>query len=72
MAIEYLGGKCETCGYDKCVAALEFHHKDPKEKDFAIGVKGYTRGWETVKRELNKCILVCSNCHRELHTKESV
>lgn len=67
MAIEYKGGKCEKCGYNKCVAALEFHHLNPEEKDFGIGSKGYTRGWEKVKEELDKCILVCANCHREIH-----
>lgn len=43
MAILYKGGRCEICGYDKCVGALEFHHKNPQEKDFAIGDNGYTR-----------------------------
>ena len=67
MSIEYKGGKCEICGYNKCIAALEFHHLDSAEKDFGISAKGYTRSWEKVKEELNKCILVCANCHRELH-----
>ena len=67
LAVEYKGSKCEICGYDKCIAALEFHHKDPTKKDFGISAKGYTRSWETVKTELDKCILVCANCHRELH-----
>ena len=68
LAIEYKGSKCEICGYNKCIAALEFHHKDPAEKDFGISAKGYTRSWEAVKIELDKCILVCANCHRELHS----
>lgn len=42
-AIEYKGGKCQICGYDKCDSALEFHHLDPSQKDFGIGAKGYTR-----------------------------
>ena len=67
MSIEYKGGKCEKCGYNKCIAALEFHHLNPEEKDFGIGSKGYTRSWEKVKEELDKCILVCANCHREIH-----
>jgi len=66
LAIEYKGGKCEKCGYDKYVGALEFHHTDGG-KDFGIAAKGYTRSWERVKKELDKCILVCSNCHREIH-----
>lgn len=67
-AIEYKGGKCQICGYDKCDSALEFHHLDPSQKDFGIGAKGYTRAWSKVKEELDKCILVCSNCHREIHS----
>lgn len=67
MSIEYKGGKCEKCGYNKCKGALEFHHLDPDTKDFGIGQKGYTRSWEKVKEELDKCIMVCANCHREIH-----
>lgn len=67
LAVQYKGGKCELCGYNKCVAALDFHHLDPAEKDFGIGAKGYTRSWSRVKQELDKCIMVCSNCHREIH-----
>lgn len=67
MAIKYKGGKCQCCGYDKYKGALEFHHLNPEEKDFAISEKGYTRSFEKVKKELDKCILVCSNCHKEIH-----
>lgn len=67
MAIEYKGGKCQKCGYNKCNAALEFHHIDSNEKDFNISKKGHCRSWEKVKDELDKCILVCSNCHKEIH-----
>lgn len=66
-AIEYKGGKCERCEYSKCIAALEFHHLNPKEKDFAISTSGHTRSWEKIKVELDKCILVCCRCHREIH-----
>ncbi len=66
MSIEYKGGKCEKCGYNKYVGALEFHHISGN-KDFGISAKGYTRSWKIVKEELEKCILVCSNCHREIH-----
>ena len=68
LAIEYKGGKCEKCGYDKCDAALDFHHIDSNQKEFGIGNKGYTRSWERIKIELDKCILVCANCHREIHS----
>lgn len=67
MAIDHKGGKCEICGYDKCIDALEFHHKDPACKDFSISAKGYTRSWDAVEKELSKCILLCANCHREVH-----
>lgn len=66
-AIQYKGGKCSICGYNKYVGALEFHHLNPNKKDFGIGQKGCTRSWEKVKEELDKCILVCANCHREIH-----
>ena len=65
-AVNYKGGKCERCGYNKCITALEFHHTDPKEKDFHIS-SNMNKAWDKVKKELDKCILVCSNCHREIH-----
>ena len=64
-AAEYKGGCCQYCGYNKCMGALEFHHLDPKKKDF--GIAAVTRSWENIKDELDKCILVCANCHREIH-----
>ena len=67
MAVEYKGGKCSRCGYDRCIEALEFHHLDASQKDFGISQDGYTRSWERVRQELDKCVLVCANCHRELH-----
>ena len=68
QAIKMLGGKCSICGYNKCVDALEFHHKNPKEKEFKLG-SGNTMSCEEYKNELKKCILVCSNCHKEIHSK---
>ena len=67
-AVEYKGGNCINCGYNKCLAALEFHHVDPTQKDFALSNDGHTRSWEQIKNELDKCILVCANCHREIHS----
>ena len=67
MAVEYKGGKCEVCGYDRCIAALEFHHPDPSQKDFGMSSGGWTRAWATIKNEIDKCMLVCACCHRELH-----
>lgn len=66
--VEYKGGKCEICGYDKCIDALEFHHKNPDEKEFGLSC-GNTIKFEEKKKEADKCILVCSNCHREIHFK---
>ena len=68
MAIEYKGGKCILCGYDKCSRALEFHHVNPEEKEFGISKDGATRSWEKVKIELDKCVLLCANCHREVES----
>lgn len=67
MAIEYGGGKCIICGYKKSKRALSFHHVDPTKKDFGISFRGYTRSWEKTKAEIDKCILVCMNCHMEIH-----
>jgi hypothetical protein len=67
MAVSHKGGRCQVCGYDQCIEALEFHHLDPAQKDFGISHKGYTRSWERVKEEVDKCILLCANCHREFH-----
>ena len=63
MAIEYKGGKCAICKYNTCIQALEFHHIDSDDKDFGISAKGYTRSWDGVKKELDKCVLLCANCH---------
>ena len=63
--IEYKGGKCEICGYSKLIQALEFHHLIKKDKLFVIS-GNHTRKWDSVKKELDKCILVCANCHREI------
>ena len=67
QAIEYKGGKCMFCGYKRYLGALDFHHLDANDKEFGISKDGITRSWERVKRELDKCVLVCSNCHREIH-----
>lgn len=67
MAVEYKGGKCCICGYKNYLGALEFHHLDPSTKDFSISKDGYTRSFDTIKLKLDKCILVCANCHCEIH-----
>lgn len=64
--VDYKGGCCSSCGYNKCLGALEFHHLDPNEKDFEISQSRY-KNEDEIKAELAKCILLCSNCHRETH-----
>ena len=67
-AVEYKGGNCKKCGYNKCQAALEFHHRDPSQKEFQICNKNSMS--KKVKKELDKCDMLCANCHRELHAEE--
>lgn len=62
-----MGGECACCGYKKCISALELHHLNPSEKEFTIS-SNVNRAWEKVINELPKTILVCANCHREIHS----
>ena len=71
MAIERKGGKCELCGYHNDFAALEFHHKDSSKKDFGLSTRGLTRSWSKITAEVDKCMLLCANCHREVHSGRS-
>jgi hypothetical protein len=64
-AVKAKGGKCVVCGYHKYIGALDLHHIKGK-KEFTIGSTGYTYSKEKIRLELEKCILVCSNCHREI------
>jgi hypothetical protein len=64
--IEYKGGCCEVCGYNKPIPGVyEFHHKDPSKKDFSISAKSWN--YDRLKAEVDKCSLLCNRCHRELH-----
>jgi hypothetical protein len=67
-AVEYKGGKCVCCGYAECLAALDFHHRNPKEKE-GYGTGALVAHWsfKRNKKELDKCDLVCVRCHREIH-----
>lgn len=67
-AIEYKGGSCSHCGYDKFYGALEFHHTDPSQKEVSWN-KLRLKSWDKVLNELDKCILLCANCHREEHNR---
>lgn len=68
------GGRCSKCGYSKCLAALQFHHTEPNNKNFGItealraSKSKYSR--EEIEKESEKCILLCANCHLELHYPE--
>ena len=62
--VKLLGGKCIVCGYDKYIGALSFHHLDPSKKETIISDKNITMG--RAKKEVEKCVLVCLNCHAEI------
>src|SRR5574343_385892 len=65
--VNYKGGACESCGLVDIPDVYDFHHKKPQEKEFAIAAKGLTSFTDEVKRELDKCSLLCANCHRREH-----
>lgn len=67
-AIEYLGGKCIKCK-EKNIFKLTFHHRNPNEKEFKYNDYKWAN-WSTLKGELDKCDLLCQNCHREIHYNE--
>ena len=62
------GGSCAICGYDRCIAAMHFHHVDPQEKSFSLADRGLSRSLESARAEARKCVLLCSNCHAEVET----
>lgn len=66
-AIELKGGKCERCGYNKIEDVLEFHHINPKEKTMSLSERSGSTEWDKFLEETKKCILLCANCHREIH-----
>ena len=71
--LEYKGNKCSSCGYNKCVAALEFHHLDPSQKEFVpshYDGTSWDKNKDRVIKELDKCIVLCANCHREEHFRQ--
>ena len=69
-AVEYLGGKCEKCKWSGNQAAFQFHHKDSKEKEFEIGNVA-NKSWDSIKKEMKKCILLCANCHMIHHSTKN-
>lgn len=69
--IEAFGGKCCVCGYNKSRHSLALHHLDPSEKDIGLAsIVANPIKWEKIVVELRKCILVCHNCHSEIHAND--
>ncbi|HET8639152.1 MAG TPA: helix-turn-helix domain-containing protein [Solirubrobacterales bacterium] len=66
ILVDDAGGKCLLCGYSRCLRALEFHHLDPKTKEFQLAHRGRTRSLAKLRAEASKCVLLCSNCHAEV------
>ena len=66
LLVHEAGGQCMLCGYDSYLGALQFHHLDPSEKQFHLGLRGITRSLERMRAEAGKCVLLCSNCHAEV------
>lgn len=64
--VDYKGGRCEVCGYRRCIGAMDFHHRNPKRKRFALS-QCFAHEWLLIERELDGCALLCANCHREYH-----
>jgi len=66
--IEAMGGKCVICDYNKCNSSLALHHLEPSKKEFSFGtIRANPKAWKKIVEELRKCILVCNNCHGEIH-----
>lgn len=69
QCVDYMGGECSKCGYSRHPSALEFHHLDPTQKDFTIARVRLNKLNAEIKKELDKCVILCSNCHREEHAR---
>lgn len=66
--IEAMGGRCVCCNYNRCARALEFHHRNPEDKDFGVGyILAHIVSWSKIVEEVKKCVMVCGNCHAEIH-----
>jgi 5-methylcytosine-specific restriction endonuclease McrA len=72
LLVAEAGGRCVLCGYDRCASALEFHHLDPVEKRLGISAGGLSLSLDVLRREVAKCVLLCSNCHAEVESGVSV
>ena len=69
--INYKGGKCEKCGYDKNIASLQFHHKEPEKKEIKLDIRNISsHNMKVLYNEVDKCMLLCANCHAETHNPD--
>lgn len=66
-AMEWLGGGCDGCRRTVLPSQAEFHHRDPATKAFGVSAKVVIRAWPEIEAELSKCVMLCANCHREVH-----
>lgn len=64
--VQEFGGRCELCGYDEFLGALQFHHVDPGQKEFGLAMRGLTRSIKALRQEAAKCALLCANCHAKV------
>ena len=65
--VEIKDGKCQLCGYNKSPWSLCFHHVDSATKKFGLTVANNSRSWDSILNELEKCVMLCHNCHGEVH-----
>ena len=72
ILIDETGGRCVLCGYERCVAALHFHHVDPATKSFHLSMQGVSRSLKAARAEMAKCVLLCANCHAEVEQGRAV
>lgn len=69
--VREFGGRCSLCGYRKNLAALTFHHQNPKDKNFKLDMRSLSnRKFSQISNELKKCVMVCHNCHSEIHNPQ--
>ena len=71
-AFQYKGAVCEMCGFKGLPACFDFHHLDPTTKTFAISNDPHTRSWDRVREEIDKCQLLCANCHRKVEFEKTM
>lgn len=71
-AVDYMGNKCLDCQQSFPNCCYDFHHLDPTKKDLSLAQLVGSRSWERILVELEKCVMLCSNCHRVRHWKENL